>query len=113
MADANTARRQYGPPFEYKWQERDSTTAEAVHALFETCPESRALLDARHSLQEIWKPASQEDQDRFRMAFDTHHWMIVHMHPLAHNINSRAGQLCAAGNAIVPQVAAEFIKAAP
>ena len=33
------------------------------------------------------------------------------IHPLAHGVPARVGKLCAGGNAIVPQVAAEFIGA--
>ena len=61
-------------------------------------------------VEAAWTSLSEKAKNRLRMDFDAARWRIVVPFPLARKIPKRAVQLRGLGNAIVPQLAAVFIK---
>ena len=89
----------------------DTATITALQILF---PASSPQRTVQHSLlknAQAWNPPSREEVERAWTAglFDGWGWKITH--PLAVSEKGRVGLLRGYGNAIVPQIAAEFIKA--
>jgi hypothetical protein len=92
---------------------RDATTEKALRLLLETSGAERLVCDPSHSIEATWQSLGKEVQDRFcRQLANGQGFIRTVEPPLATNIPSRVGRLRAYGNAIVPQVAAEFIMAA-
>lgn len=89
----------------------DAATTEAMFALLTPDCQERIVQYAPYSFQEIWRSIDSESQDRLKVGFETGDFVRTIEHPLVTDAQSRVGRLRAYGNAIVPQVAAEFIRA--
>ena len=89
----------------------DGGTSLILQALCETICQEGAVQYAPEQVPAIWASFGEEAQNRIRMGFDASRWEIVVPFPLTKNAKSRVGRLRGYGNAIVPQVAAEVIKA--
>ena len=100
--------------------------AEYMQTLRKTSDENRPLLDSQYSAKEIWKSLNDKEKDRLRVHFNSRSWIITEsLKPLVNGVprgmvhssdanNSqmnRVMRLKGYGNAIVPQLAAQFIEA--
>ena len=84
--------------------------AQALSALRDACAEK---WDVQHSFVEVekaWASFSEEDKERERLGFNAEMWRRVDFLPLSTGEDARVGRLRGYGNAIVPQIAAEFIR---
>lgn len=91
--------------------EKDDTTAQALLALFASSPALRAV---QHPLQPVSPARQSEYHDAVERAWKAgvfSRWGVIACNPLCVNMPGRVGLLRGYGNAIVPQVAAEFVKA--
>jgi hypothetical protein len=84
--------------------------ASALRSLCEAICEKRALPFTPEQAAAVWESLSREDQDSIRMDFG-HIWVARAFTPLSKGEPARVMRLRGYGNAIVPQVAAEFIRA--
>ena len=89
----------------------DHATAEAVRALFPARYQARLMLLTPDAIQEVWRSLPDEEKTRIILRFGDRHWHQAPFIPLESGVPGRVGMLRAYGNAIVPQVAAEFIGA--
>jgi hypothetical protein len=104
--------------------------AEALLALRAAIVQEGSVLEASATIQEIWQSLPDEAQTRLAVRFGGRAGIVVPSEPLAYGIpvklgpslagirqlaksarRNRVGRLRGYGNAIVPQVAAEFISA--
>ena len=88
----------------------DGKTSKALQALQQTLCSLGALLHPSDSLQEVWQSLGDEGQAWFEVGFDPGEWVMVRLSPLSLGSLGRVGKLRAYGNAIVPQVAATFLR---
>lgn len=86
--------------------------AEVLRVLLRAIREVRGVQHASESLEEAWASLGKDEKERVAMGFDAGAWRRVVPFPLATGTLARVTRLRGYGNAIVPQVAAEFIKAA-
>lgn len=84
--------------------------AEALRALREAICEAGSMQFSPEQTEEAWRSISSEDQDRIRMGFGQV-WVARSFSPLSRGEEARVMRLRGYGNAIVPQQAAEFIRA--
>ena len=97
-----------------------------MQALRKTGDEDRALLDSQHSAKEVWESLNDQEKDRARLHFNSRIWVytealkplvdgvprgMVHSSDPRNTQEARVSRLRGYGNAIVPQLAAEFISA--
>ena len=109
-----------------------SDGSEYMQALRKTSDENRALLDSQYTAKEVWESLDDKEKDRVRVHFNNRVWIFTEgLKPLANGLprgvgyssdtsepidadntqEARVMRLKGYGNAIVPQVAASFIKA--
>ena len=109
-----------------------SDGSEYMQALRKTSDENRALLDSQYTAKEVWESLDDKEKDRVRVHFNNRVWIFTEgLKPLANGLPKGMGYSCdpsepidadntqearvmrlkGYGNAIVPQVAASFIKA--
>jgi hypothetical protein len=88
----------------------DWKTAKALQILYEAINESGAMLHPFDPPQEIWRSLNPAARQRARVALDSGEWVMIQRHPLAYGVPGRVVKLRAYGNAICPQVAAEFVE---
>ncbi len=89
----------------------DVYTEKAVQILFKGCGEDWFMQHTSNSFEEIWSSVSEEVQNRLAMDFADNEWVIAPEFPLVNGTTNRGGRLRGYGNAIVSEVAAEFIRA--
>ena len=106
--------------------------SEYMQTLRQASDESRSVLDSQYALSKIWESLDDKEKDRVRVHFDNRIWVFTEgLKPLANGLprgvgyssdpsesidanntqEARVMRLKGYGNAIVPQVAASFIKA--
>lgn len=104
--------------------------AEALSALREAIAEKGTVWDAPATPEEIWRSLPDEEKDSIRLRFDASACVIIPREPLSAGIprdvgrmfpglagmakaarRNRVGRLKGYGNAIVSEVAAEFVRA--
>ncbi len=85
--------------------------AQALLTLRDACAEKWAVQYSFVAVESVWSSFSEEDKARERVDFNAGIWRRVEFFPLSSGEEGRVGRLRGYGNAIVPQVAAEFIKA--
>jgi DNA (cytosine-5)-methyltransferase 1 len=86
--------------------------AEVLRVLLRAIREIRGVQHASESLEEAWASLGKDEKERVAMGFDAGAWRRVVPFPLATGTLARVTRLRGYGNAIVPQVAATFIRAA-
>lgn len=91
-------------------QQRDYD-AQALSALRDACAEKWSVQHSFVAVESVWSSFSEEDKERERLDFNAGIWRRIEFFPLSSGEEGRVGRLRGYGNAIVPQVAAEFIKA--
>ncbi len=106
------------PGREHGQQPQDGGTGRGVGDADEPGREGRSVRDGGRADERTARPAGGPPAGRFWDAFDLipcrdgkSRRTQPGLFPLAHGVSGRVGLLRGAGNAIVPQVAAEFIKA--
>lgn len=108
-----------------------SEGADYMQALRQTSNEKRSLLDSQYPLSEIWESIDDQEKNRVRIHFNNRGWLLIEtLKPLVDGVpkgmvrggdsstsidadntqEARVMRLKGYGNAIVPQVAADFIK---
>jgi hypothetical protein len=86
--------------------------AEVLRVLLRTVREIRGVQYASESLEEAWASLGEDEKERIAVGFDAGAWRRVVPFPLATGTLARVTRLRGYGNAIVPQVAEIFIRAA-
>jgi hypothetical protein len=97
----------------YTFAERrsDDRTRAGLLALLSSVGAERLVLDPPFTQAAIWRSLGEEAQNRIRLGLDD--FTVTPVHPLLiRRLAGRVGLLRGFGNAIVPQVAAAFIRSA-
>jgi len=81
-----------------------------MRALCAAICEAGAVPFTPESVEAIWQSIGRESQDRIRVGFG-HNWVARTFSPLSRGEGARVMRLRGYGNAIVPQQAAEFLRA--
>jgi hypothetical protein len=89
----------------------DRRTTGGLQALSDAIREAGAVRDTSYPVAAIWASLGEEEKDRLRMGFDAARWRLVVPLPLTRGAEARVMRLRGYGNAIVPEVAATFIRA--
>lgn len=80
-------------------------------AWFHLIEQCRPSVIFGEQVEAAWASLGKEIQGRFRLVLGQGRFVRTVEHPLAHGVPARVGRLRGYGNAIVPQVAAEVIRA--
>jgi hypothetical protein len=89
----------------------DQLTAQTLLAVLEASGTQRLLQYPSYAVEEAWRSLAGVERERLWDALGAAGLRRSFQSPLAVNYPARVGRLRAYGNAIVPQVAAEFIRA--
>lgn len=83
--------------------------ASAMSLLRQTCLQRWDVRDTPDALETAWSSFSEETKSRERLDFDASRWAELDFFPLSDEDPHRVDRIRGYGNAIVPQLAAEFV----
>ncbi len=91
--------------------ERDDRTASGLRTLLEARTPAGVVLHSPESVQAVWRSIDEEGQARIYLEARARGLVVAPVSPLEPGTAARVGRLAGYGNAIVPTVAATWIRA--
>jgi DNA (cytosine-5)-methyltransferase 1 len=89
----------------------DTATQEGLRSLLEASSAAGLLRNPSLSGETLWRSLTQEDKDRIAVDLDEGGYVILGESPLAPRVSARMVRISGYGDAIVPQLAAIFLRA--